>query len=201
MPGELAIGDLDRPALHTDERVRKINKTRDGKIIGRTDLHSPISVGHFDLLEHSKELARRFEGGCASMLDHLYEWLGASIEDWDLEGIEFYDAVVDVASSQGGEQMFDGGDHDALSHKGGSIANPCYILRRCRYLKVIEIGSPEDVARVCRRRTQCQPDWFARMQTVSPRSDSARDSLLWNQTKGSFGARKQRCGGNERAAM
>src|SRR5262249_34527758 len=163
LPRELAIGDFDRSALYSDQRVRKIYQTGDRKLVSRADLHSPVAFSHFDLLEHAQELARRFQFGCARMLDHFDEWLGTAIEDWYFQRIKLYDAVVDVAAGQRSEQVLDSRDHNPLPHQSRGVADAGDMLRRSGNLKIIEINPPKDITCICGGGTERQPHGLARM--------------------------------------
>src|SRR5260370_20587880 len=77
-----------------------------------------------------QKLPRRFECGDASLLDHLYERLGAAIRYRHFERIDINDAVVHLAAREPCKQVLYGRYHYTLTHQRSSVADSPYKLRR-----------------------------------------------------------------------
>src|SRR6185295_2661785 len=59
--------------------------------------------------------------------DQVDERLSAAVQDWHFEVIDFYESVVDAHAIERAQQMFRGGNQNALPHQAGGIADLLHI--------------------------------------------------------------------------
>src|SRR5581483_8886425 len=78
--------------------------------------------------------------------DRVDVGLCASVENGQLEVIDFDDDVVDAHADEGREQMLGGGDEHALPHEAGGVANLGDVAADGGNFEVVEIGAAEDDA-------------------------------------------------------
>ncbi len=91
---------------------------------------------------------------------------GGAVEDGDFEVVELDDDVVDAEADERGEQVFGGGDEDALAHEAGGVGDLGDVAAVGGDLEVVEVGAAEDDAGAggrghrgawARRRRECRP--------------------------------------------
>jgi hypothetical protein len=119
------------------------------------------------MLEHAKELARRFKYGGTRSLYHLDKRLGATIHDGHFKRVYLDYAIVYVAACERRKQVLDRCDHDALPHQRRSVADTRDVLRRGWYLEIIQVNSAENISGVGRCRFERYAGRLACVQPVS----------------------------------
>ena len=67
----------------------------------------------------------------------------------------------------GGQQMFGGGEQDALFHQAGGVADPRHVAPVGLDLKIVQIHAAKDDARARRRRNQAHAAGNGRVQADS----------------------------------
>jgi hypothetical protein len=70
----------------------------------------------------------------------------AAVEDGEFEVVELDVDVVDAGAEQCGEQVFRGGDEDALTHEAGGVADLGDVAADGGDFESVEIGAAEDHA-------------------------------------------------------
>src|SRR5205085_11139929 len=82
-----------------------------------------IAFAQFELA-HNPEIGSHFAlPADAGFLNHFDKWLCASVQNWQLEVVEFHDGVIDARPYEGRQQVFGGGDQNTLLHQTGGVGS------------------------------------------------------------------------------
>src|SRR5215472_12582777 len=86
------------------------------------------------------------------MLQHLHKWLGGTVQNGNLDGIDVDVDVVDSAGVDGCEEVFCGGQKDSLFHEAGGVADAGDVVALSFNREVVQVQAPENDAgfRRCR---------------------------------------------------
>ena len=95
----------------------------------------------FHRLEDFEEAAFSAEAANAGLIEQLHERLGGAIEDGNLDVININEDVVDAIGIGGGEQVFGGGEKDALPHQAGGVTDARDVLAVRLDRKVVEVNA------------------------------------------------------------
>ncbi len=103
---------------------------------------------------------------------------GGAIEDGELEIVEFDDDVVDAHADEGGEQVFGGGDEDALAHEAGGVGDLGDVATGSGDLEVVEVGAAEDDSGAGGGREQAHGDRSAAVEADAGEVEGLGDGLF-----------------------
>ena len=102
----------------------------------------------------------------------------AAVQNGQFQVVQFDDHVVDAHADEGGEQMFGGGDKNALAHQAGGVADLGHVAADGWNLKVVEVGAAEDDARSGRGGQQTHGDRCAGMEPHARKFNLSGDGLF-----------------------
>ncbi len=80
----------------------------------------------------------------ASGAEHIDEGLAAAVDDGDFEVVEFEGDVVDAEAVEGAEEVFGGGNEDALAHEAGGVADAGDVFIAGGDGEIVEVGAAEN---------------------------------------------------------
>ena len=152
-----ARGKINLVALAADGR-RKIHLIGDG--VAAAGVHSDefVAFSHLDVFENAEILAAAALLLEANLAKRLGVRQSAAVENGQLEIVEFDSNVIDAAAKEGGEQMFGGGDENALAHQAGGVRNFGDVASGGGDFETVEIGAAKDNARTRRSGQQAHSD-------------------------------------------
>src|ERR1039457_2389405 len=89
-----------------------------------------------------------------------------TVEDGQLQVVEFDDGVIHAHADEGRQQVLGGGDKDALLHQTGGVADFRDVFADGGYIESVEVNPAEHYPRTCRggqdsqmyRRSTMKPD-------------------------------------------
>ena len=142
-----AIGQPHAESLLADEWMRKVDRIRNR--IGVRWIHGNefIALAQLDLA-HDAEISARFALlPDAGLLNHLDKGTGASIQNGQLQIVQFDDGVVDADAGKRREQVLGGGDEHALLHQAGGVTDAGYVASAGFDSEAVEVGAVEDDSR------------------------------------------------------
>src|SRR6202041_1788459 len=96
LPQVTAVGEFNLECFFADERVRKVDRIRDVVAIRRVHRDEFVSLPHLYFPKNLEILAGTALFADAGLLNQLYKWERASIQNGELEIVQFHDRVIDA---------------------------------------------------------------------------------------------------------
>ena len=115
-------GEGHLPGLPADEGVVVDDGVGQAQAVPGGDAHPLVAHAHFHGLEDPHGPGPEGHGPDAGFLDELHPGGGAAVQDGQLLAVHFDGDVVDAQSGQGGQEVLDGLEPDAVPGEGGGEA-------------------------------------------------------------------------------
>jgi len=142
--------DEDFDLLLANERMRKIDVAADAELVGGIDGDAAAVFDNFDGLKDAEVTAFAAEAAEAGLIEEFEERLGRTVENGNFDVVEVDEDVVDAVGIRGGEEVFGGGEEDALLHETGGVADSSDVVAVGFDRKIVEVDAAENDAGVWR---------------------------------------------------
>src|ERR1700735_1633606 len=103
--------------------MREVDRVADRVPFGRVYANELVTLVHLIRAKDLQINALATLLANAGFGDHLHKWKRTTVEDWDLEVVEFHNRIVNAHADEGREQMLRGGDQNAFFHQTGGVAD------------------------------------------------------------------------------
>ena len=129
------------------DRRGKVDGVGNPVAAARIDGDELFALAHFHRLQNAQRFAPPPLLANTHARKGLHVGQGAAIQNGQFQVIDLDNHVIDAHADESREQMFGGGDQDALAHQACGVADFGHVAPGGRNLEVVEIGAPKDDAR------------------------------------------------------
>src|SRR5262249_25238341 len=126
--------------LAANQRVLVENVAAEQEAVRREDRDALAAALHRNRTANTEVAPAPAKLLNARLLDQLHKRLPAAVQDRHLQVVDLDEGVVDTHAVEHAEQVFGGGDENALPHQTGGVADLLHVAPARRDVETVKVG-------------------------------------------------------------